>query len=102
MQVPSSFNAACSVIIRKAGHEDPLTELHFQTPTRQLQLYEVTQAGDALIQQQQTVERRAGSQLQGFRAKLVDAHGNVVEENGLSIVLSHAGAKQVTDQCCST
>ncbi len=96
MQVTADFNSTASITIQRADGKGTLAELRFHTAARKLQLYQVLDDGSETMLGPGILNRRAGSMLQGLRAKLEDSDGHVINESDLKLVLRYDGDKRVS------
>ena len=96
MQVSATYNSTAAIIVHRADGQGVISELLFETARRQLQLYQAVDGGQEATVGSQPIQRTAGSELRGFRARLVDEQG-VVDESDLKVVLRYDGDHRVSE-----
>lgn len=96
MQVSATYNSTAAIIVHRADGQGVISELRFETVQRLLQLCQAVDGGQEAAVGSQPIQRTAGSELRGFRARLVDEQGEVVDESDLKVVLRYDGDQRVS------
>ena len=74
LQLTKNFNATAVNRVHKAVTNE-------QTPTRQLQLYEVVSPAREVLLEEEEVKKKAGTILRSLRVNLLGEHGHLVDDS---------------------